>query len=69
MRLANWIVFIVSFCVLAWFLINVNLWGEAWKDLFFYTDNWLMWAGLFIGLILLKEIVSRFLKLELRILK
>jgi len=69
MRLSNWIVFLASFAVLAWILITLNIWGEQWKDLFFYLDNWVMWVGLFVGLIFLKMFFSWVLKLELKVLK
>lgn len=54
----KWIIVIITFIVIVWALFGLELWAGEWKDLFFYMDNWLLWIGLFIFVMVAKKIAS-----------
>jgi len=65
----KWIIILITFIVLVWALFSLELWATEWKDLFFYMDNWLLYVGLFIFIIVAKKIGTWVLTTEVRTLK
>lgn len=69
MKLANWIVIIISILIVAAIIFSINLWAREWKDLFFYLDDWRMWVILIVIVYLIKKILEKLLIAEVRLLK
>ncbi len=65
----KWILILITFIILAWALFGLELWAKEWKDLFFYMDNWLLFVGLLIFVMIAKKIAEIVLKAEVRTLK
>ena len=65
----KWIIILLTFIVILWILFGFEIWAAEWKDLFFYMDNWLLFIGLFIFIILAKKIGSMVITTEMKILK
>jgi len=57
-KTTKWIIVLVTFIVIIWALFGLELWAGEWKDFFFYMDNWLLWVGLFIFVMVAKKIAS-----------
>ena len=69
MKLASWIVIIVSILAVAWLSISIDSWAGEWKSLFFYLDDWKMWVIVIVIVWLIKSLAEWFLKMEVRVLK
>jgi hypothetical protein len=65
----KWIIILLTFIVIIWVLFGLELWAGEWKDLFFYMDNWLLFVGLFIFVMVAKKIATWVLQTEIRTLK
>ena len=65
----KWIIILGTFIVILWILFGFELWAHEWKDLFFYMDNWLLFVGLFIFIMLAKKIGSMVITTEMKMLK
>jgi hypothetical protein len=69
MNIIKWLIVIITLAVIVSILFNLELWAGEWKDLFFYMDNWLLWIGLIIFVIVAKKIATWILQTEIRVMK
>ncbi len=69
MRLTGWIIFLISLAIVAWIIIMLNAWASEWRNLFFYLDDWRMYAVVFVLIYVINYFLRKFLLLETRILK
>ena len=65
----KWIIILITFIVILWALFGLELWATEWKDLFFYMDNWLLFVGLFIFIMIAKKIGAWAITTEMKTLK
>ena len=65
----KWIIILITFIAVLWVLFGFEIWAAEWKDLFFYMDNWLLYVGLFIFIMLAKKIGSMVITTEMKMLK
>ena len=65
----KWIIILITFIIILWALFAFEIWAAEWKDLFFYMDNWLLFVGLFIFLMIAKKIGSWAITTEMKVLK
>ncbi len=68
-KINKWIIILITFIVIVWALFSLELWAHEWKDFFFYMDNWLLFAGLFIFLMIAKKIASWAITTEMKVFK
>lgn len=69
MKIKKWIIILATFAIIIWLLFELQIWAKEWKDLFFYMDNWLLFVGLFIFVMVAKKIASWLLTTEMKVLK
>ena len=65
----KWIIILITFILVLWALFAFEIWAHEWKDLFFYTDNWLLFVGLFIFIMIAKKIGGMVITAEMRAFK
>jgi len=68
-KTTKWIIILITFIAILWVLFGLELWAREWRDLFFYMDNWLLFVGLFIFVMVAKKIGSWVLQTEMKTLK